>query len=176
MIEGNGGGYGRIAITPQEDAELTHVSFKTPMGELLRRYWQPVALSAELKDLPKRIQILGEELVAFRDGSGRVGVLGVHCAHRGTSLEYGRIAPEGIRCCYHGWQYDIDGTIQEYEITRKSYEETRQVLTRAQLVERIVEAGRDPVERDNVYNTLSTHREIQDEKPVGVAGEIPLAS
>ena len=71
---------------------------------------------------------------------------------------------------------DIDGTIQEYEITRKSYEETRQVLTRAQLVERIVEAGRDPVERDNVYNTLSTHREIQDEKPVGVAGEIPLAS
>lgn len=71
---------------------------------------------------------------------------------------------------------DVDGTIQEYEITRKSYEETRQVLTRSQLVERIVEAGRDPVERDNVYNVLSTDREITDAGPVGVPGEIPLAS
>ena len=71
---------------------------------------------------------------------------------------------------------DIDGTIQEYEITRASYEETRQVLTRGQLVERIVEAGRDPVERDNLYNILSTDREIVDAGPVGIAGEIPLAS
>ncbi len=71
---------------------------------------------------------------------------------------------------------DIDGTIQEYEITRKSYEETRQVLTRSQLVERIVECGRDPVERDNVYNILSTDREIEDAGSVGVADKIPLAS
>ncbi|MCZ6635836.1 MAG: aminofutalosine synthase MqnE [bacterium] len=69
---------------------------------------------------------------------------------------------------------DIDGTIQEYEITRRSYEETRQVLTRAQMVERVVEAGRDPVERDNLYNTLSTEREIRDEGPVGVPGELPM--
>jgi aminodeoxyfutalosine synthase len=71
---------------------------------------------------------------------------------------------------------DIDGTIQEYEITRASYEETRQVLTRGQLVERIVEAGRDPVERDNLYNILSTDREIVDAGPVGIAGETPLAA
>ena len=109
MVEGDGGGYGRIATVPEENAVLTHVGFGTPMGELLRRYWQPVALSAELQDLPKRVRILGEELVAFRDGSGRVGVLDAHCAHRGTSLEYGRIAPEGIRCCYHGWLYDVEG-------------------------------------------------------------------
>lgn len=70
---------------------------------------------------------------------------------------------------------DIDGTIQEYEITRKSFEETRQVLTRSQLVERIVEAGRDPVERDNLYNILSTDREITDAGPVGVPGNIPMA-
>ena len=71
---------------------------------------------------------------------------------------------------------DIDGTIQEYEITRRSYEETRQVLTRAQMVERIVEAGRDPVERDNLYNVLSTEQEIRDEGPVGVPGELPMVS
>ena len=71
---------------------------------------------------------------------------------------------------------DVDGTIQEYEITRRTEEETRQVLTRSQLVERIIETGRDPVERDNVYNVLSTSREIEDVEPVGVAGETPVAS
>ena len=109
MVEDNGGGYGRIARVPAEDAALTHVGLGTPMGELLRRYWQPVALSAELTDLPKLIRIMGEELVAFRDGAGRVGVLDAHCAHRGASLEYGRIAPEGISCCYHGWLFDVEG-------------------------------------------------------------------
>ena len=71
---------------------------------------------------------------------------------------------------------DVDGTIQEYEITRRSYEETRQVLTRRQMVERIVEAGRDPAERDNLYNVLSTEREIPEEEPEGIAGEIPVVS
>ena len=69
---------------------------------------------------------------------------------------------------------DVDGTIQEYEITRKSFEETQQALTRRQLVARIVEAGRDPVERDNVYNVVSTEREIPDEEPAGIPGELPI--
>ena len=106
-------GYGRIAILPKEDAELTRVGFGTPMGELLRRYWQPVALSAELADLPKVVRILGEELVVFRDGRGTVGVLDAHCVHRGTSLEYGRIEEDGIRCCYHGWKFAPDGRCLE---------------------------------------------------------------
>jgi nitrite reductase/ring-hydroxylating ferredoxin subunit len=106
-------GYGRIAVVPKEDAELTRVGFGTPMGELLRRYWQPVALSAELADLPKAVRILGEDLVAFRDKSGRVGVLDAHCVHRGTSLEYGRIEEDGIRCCYHGWKFAPDGRCLE---------------------------------------------------------------
>lgn len=71
---------------------------------------------------------------------------------------------------------DVDGTIQEYEITRKSYEETRQVLTRKELVERIVEAGRDPLERDNLYNVLSAEREIVEESPVGIPDELPVIS
>ena len=71
---------------------------------------------------------------------------------------------------------DVDGTIQEYEITRRTYEETRRVRTRKQLVERIIEAGRDPVERDNLYQVLSTDREIIEETPVGIPGEIPVIS
>ena len=109
MSNSDGSGYGRNAIVPDEDKRLTHVAFGTPMGELMRRYWQPVCLSSELMDLPKFLRILGEELVAFRDKSGQVGVLGAHCSHRGTSLEYGRIEEDGIRCCYHGWLYDHEG-------------------------------------------------------------------
>ena len=79
------------------------------MGELMRRYWQPICMSSELTDLPKFLKILNEELVAYREKSGRVGVLGAHCCHRGTSLEYGRIEENGLRCCYHGWLYNAEG-------------------------------------------------------------------
>ena len=96
---------------PEEDAELTHTGPGTPCGEYLRRFWQPVAHSEELLDLPLRIQIMGEDLVAFRDKGGKVGVLELHCPHRGTSLEFGVVEERGIRCCYHGWQFDVDGTI-----------------------------------------------------------------
>jgi len=96
---------------PKEDTELTHVGPETPCGELMRRYWQPVCLSQDLKDLPKRVRILGEDLVAFRDRQGRSGLLFFRCSHRGTSLEYGRIENQGIRCCYHGWLYDVEGNI-----------------------------------------------------------------
>jgi nitrite reductase/ring-hydroxylating ferredoxin subunit len=83
----------------------------TPCGEYLRRYWQPFMLASELRDLPLAVRLLGEDLVVFRDGSGRLGLLHRHCAHRGTSLEFGIPAERGIRCCYHGWQFDVDGTI-----------------------------------------------------------------
>lgn len=96
-----------------EDTELTHVGPDTPCGEYLRRFWQPVCYSDDLKDLPLAVTVLGEELVAFRDGGGRVGVLERHCPHRGTSLEFGLIGNKGIRCCYHGWLFDVDGTILE---------------------------------------------------------------
>ena len=103
-------GYHR-RIVPAEDAELTHTGPGTPCGEFMRRFWQPVVLSEELKDLPVALNVLGEELVAFRDLAGRVGVLHRHCAHRGASLEFGKVADRGLRCCYHGWLFDVDGTI-----------------------------------------------------------------
>ena len=98
---------------PEPDPVLTRVGPDTPCGELMRRYWQPVCLSADLKDLPKPVHILGEDLVAFRDGEGKVGLLFFRCSHRGTSLEYGRVEARGLRCCYHGWLYDVEGNVLE---------------------------------------------------------------
>jgi hypothetical protein len=91
--------YGRQ--TPPPDYELTCVEPGSPM-ELLRRYWQPVCSSDELRDLPKKVKLLSEELVIFRDKKGRVGALEPYCSHRGTSLEWGTIEEQGLRCCYHG--------------------------------------------------------------------------
>jgi len=105
-------GYYHRAV-PQEDTELTHVGPDTPCGEYMRRFWQPVCFSDDLKDLPLKIRILGEDLVAFRDQSGEIGVLELHCPHRGTSLEFGLVGQKGIRCCYHGWLFGCDGTILE---------------------------------------------------------------
>jgi phenylpropionate dioxygenase-like ring-hydroxylating dioxygenase large terminal subunit len=100
-------------ITAEENELLTQTDPKTPCGELLRRYWQPVALSEELPNggAPLKVRILGEDLVLFRDDQGRLGLIGLHCAHRGTDLSYGRVEDGGLRCLYHGWLYDICGRV-----------------------------------------------------------------
>jgi phenylpropionate dioxygenase-like ring-hydroxylating dioxygenase large terminal subunit len=82
-------------------------------GEYLRRYWQPVALTREVEDLPRLIRVLGEELVLFRDKSGRYGLVHKQCPHRRASMEFGVCDENGIRCCYHGWLFDVDGRILE---------------------------------------------------------------
>jgi phenylpropionate dioxygenase-like ring-hydroxylating dioxygenase large terminal subunit len=94
---------------------LTHTDPGTPGGELLRRYWQPVALAEELPvgGAPLPVRLLGEDLVLFRDEEGRPGLLGIHCAHRGADLSYGRLEDGGLRCIYHGWLYDIAGRCLE---------------------------------------------------------------
>lgn len=103
------GGYYTNRI-PDHDPELTEVGPGTPMGEYMRRFWHPVCMAAELTDTPRFLKIMGEELVAFRDKSGQIGLLHAHCAHRGASLEYGAIQEKGIMCCYHGMVFDVDGT------------------------------------------------------------------
>jgi tert-butyl alcohol monooxygenase / tert-amyl alcohol desaturase len=105
------GGFAKTAVLPP-DTELTHTDPGTSMGSLMRRFWQPVCLSEELTEVPRAIRILGEDLVAFRDKSGQVGVLHRHCCHRGASLEFGIIQDRGIRCCYHGFTFDVDGTLK----------------------------------------------------------------
>src|SRR5215467_8562628 len=102
-------------ISAEENNLLTQIGPGTPCGGLLRRYWQPVALAEELPEggAPLKVQILGEELVLFRDDQGRPGLLGLHCSHRGTDLSYGRVEDGGLRCLYHGWVYDICGRVLE---------------------------------------------------------------
>lgn len=78
-------------------------------GEMLRRYWHPVCLSANLKDIPIAVRMLSEDLVVFRDGKGRPGLLGDRCPHRLASLEYGQVREDGLMCSYHGWKYDVKG-------------------------------------------------------------------
>jgi phthalate 4,5-dioxygenase oxygenase subunit len=98
-------------MTKEENDLLARTGRGTPGGELLRRYWQPVALSEQLPSgaPPLKVNILGEELVLFRDDKGRPGLLGIHCSHRGTDLSYGRVEDGGLRCLYHGWLYDVEG-------------------------------------------------------------------
>jgi len=96
-----------------EDTELTHVAPGTPCGEYMRRFWQPVTMTSELKERPLAVRLLGEDLVLYRDLSGTVGLLHRACSHRRTSLEFGRIERNGLRCCYHGWLFGADGRILE---------------------------------------------------------------
>jgi phenylpropionate dioxygenase-like ring-hydroxylating dioxygenase large terminal subunit len=94
-------------------ADIPHVGRGTPAGEWFRRYWLVVGVARDLYDIPQAVKVLGEELVLFRDPAGRLGLLGEHCPHRGTSLEYGDIEDGGLRCPYHGWLFDVHGQCME---------------------------------------------------------------
>jgi phthalate 4,5-dioxygenase len=97
--------------TAMEGAELTRVGPGTVMGELMRQYWIPAAMSSELKanGAPLRLLLLGEKLIGFRDSAGRVGVMDHRCPHRCASLFLGRNEGNGLRCVYHGWKFDVEG-------------------------------------------------------------------
>lgn len=99
-------------LTASDNETLTRTNAGTPMGEYFRRFWQPVALAEELggpDGAPVRVNILGEQLVAFRDSEGRVGLLDSACPHRGANLYFGRNEECGLRCVYHGWKFDVNG-------------------------------------------------------------------
>lgn len=101
-------------LTREANERLTRVGRKTPMGNLLRRYWFPVAATVQLDDNPvMAISLLGEQLVLFRTVSGEFGLLEKTCPHRGCSLVYGIPEPEGLRCAYHGWLFDARGRCLE---------------------------------------------------------------
>ena len=109
--ESDGRAYG---FTPGvSDLDLVSCKRGTLGGELLRRYWQPLANSKDAGHLPKLVKIFDEELILFRDGSGKPGLLYPRCCHRGTSLLYGKVEENGIRCCYHGWLFDTQGKVVE---------------------------------------------------------------
>ena len=103
-------------LTAEENDILTQTDAETPMGEYFRRFWQPVALSEELPEpdgAPLRVTVMGENLVAFRDTEGRVGLMDRVCPHRGADMFFGRNEECGLRCVYHGWKFDVDGNCTE---------------------------------------------------------------
>ncbi|MEA2639100.1 MAG: phthalate 4,5-dioxygenase [Chloroflexota bacterium] len=103
-------------LTREENEQLTGVGPGTPMGEVLRRYWIPIVISDEVAEPgcdPVRVKLLGEELIAFRDRTGRVGLIDEFCPHRGASLYYAQVADCGLQCVYHGWKFDATGTTLE---------------------------------------------------------------
>jgi nitrite reductase/ring-hydroxylating ferredoxin subunit len=106
-----GSAYGRAAQHPND--LLTRIGPGMPCGEFMRRYWQPVLASNNVTGRPREVRILGEDLIIFRDRKGRPGLLYPRCMHRGTNLFWGRVEDEGIRCCYHGWLFAVDGRCLE---------------------------------------------------------------
>jgi 5,5'-dehydrodivanillate O-demethylase len=105
-------------LSQEKNELLTRVGPGTAMGQLLRRYWHPIAPVGELQENPvKAVRLLGEDLVLYYDGRGDYGLLGRHCPHRGADLSYGWVEDSGIRCMYHGWLFDRTGSClqQPYE-------------------------------------------------------------
>ena len=98
-------------LSREDNARLTRVGPGTPMGKTMRRYWIPACSpgAAEPDCPPVRVRLLGEDLVAFRDTRGRVGLLDEFCPHRRASLFFGRNEECGLRCVYHGWKFDVEG-------------------------------------------------------------------
>src|SRR5579875_1916272 len=113
-----------MPLTREENELLCQVGPGTLMGNLLRRYWTPACLSSELAK-PRtnlRVRLLGEDLVAFRDADGQVGLIDEHCPHRGASLYYGRNEAEcGLRCVYHGWKFDRSGQCTDMPSEARSF-------------------------------------------------------
>ena len=103
-------------LTFEENELLSRVGPGAVLGQMYRRYWIPACLSEEIAEPdcpPVRVRLLGEDLVAFRDSAGRVGLVAENCSHRLASLFYGRNEQGGLRCAYHGWKYDVEGHILE---------------------------------------------------------------
>src|SRR5262249_44439999 len=108
--------YSDMALTHEQNEQLTSTGPGTLLGDLFRRYWVPALLADEIAEpdgAPVRVQLLGEKLVAFRDTQGRIGLISEFCAHRGVSLWFGRNEESGLRCPYHGWKYDVTGQCVE---------------------------------------------------------------
>lgn len=103
----DGRAYGRETGT--WDRDLVETGAGTPAGELLRRYWHPVARAEEATTRPSEVRLLGEDLILYRDASGTPGLLEPRCCHRGTTLYFGQVEDNGIRCPYHGWLFAEDG-------------------------------------------------------------------
>lgn len=143
----------------EENEFLTRIGPGTPMGALLRRYWWPVGYSDKVGPKPVPVRILGEDLVLFRDGNGRVGLLDRACPHRLASLEFGRVERNGLRCCYHGWLFDAAGKCLEMPAEPENSPLLKQVKVRSYKIQEasgliFAYMGPDPVPLLPAYDLL----------------------
>lgn len=147
-------------ITTEENDQLTKVGPGSLMGNLMRRYWHPVASAAQLQDRPVLpVELLGERLVLFRDGSGELGLLEEQCAHRRTSLEFAMPETHGVRCAYHGWVWDKEGKCLEQPSEPEDSTYWQRVTTTAYPVQELgglvfAYLGPDPAPPLPRYNVL----------------------
>jgi phthalate 4,5-dioxygenase len=121
-------------LNPQDNELLVRTGPRTPMGELMRRFWTPVMLESELggpDSPPVRVKVLGETLVAFRDTGGTIGLLDAYCPHRRANLFWGRNEHHGLRCLYHGWKFDVDGRCTDMPNCPEGAQLHERVTTRA---------------------------------------------
>ncbi|MDH3753110.1 MAG: Rieske 2Fe-2S domain-containing protein [Acidimicrobiia bacterium] len=164
---GDGRAYGSRPGT--WDPELVEVGAGTPAGELLRRYWHPVARSSDATTRPREIRALGEDLVLFRDASGAPGLLEPRCCHRGTSLYFGKVEQTGIRCPYHGWLFATDGTCldQPCEPDRgRNRDSYRQPWYPVVEYHGLVFAYMGPPDRQPVFPTYDVFDDLGDDEEV----------
>src|SRR6202167_4637221 len=111
-----------MATTREQNDRLTQVGPGTPMGNLLRRYWQPVAAAIELDQDPvRKVRFMGEDLTLYRSSAGEYGLIEDRCAHRCMSLEFGIPDDKGLRCAYHGWVYDGTGQCVEQPFEDRAF-------------------------------------------------------
>jgi len=121
-------------LRQEENDLLVHTGTDTPMGQYLRRFWTPILLASELPGAdcpPVRVKVMGERLIAFRDSEGRIGLLDEFCPHRRASLYWGRNEECGLRCVYHGWKFDVEGTCVDMPNERAETRFAHRVRTRS---------------------------------------------
>jgi nitrite reductase/ring-hydroxylating ferredoxin subunit len=161
-VDSEGRAYGHKPAFADED--LVRCGPGTKGGELLRRYWQPIALANDATAHPKLIKVLGEELILFRNHAGEAGVLYPRCMHRGTSLLYGKVEQDGIRCCYHGWLFSPDGRCLETPCEPTSDTKHRVRQPWYPVVERfgLVFAYMGPADRQPEFPTISLELDLQE--------------
>ena len=167
MTSGRGRAYGHVAGT--HDPELTDVAAGTPAGELLRRYWHPVARSTDATAVPREIRVLGEDLILYRSLDGRPGLLLPRCCHRGTTLYYGRVEDDGIRCPYHGWLFAADGQCldQPCEPDRGRHRESyRQPWYPVVEYHGLVFAYLGPADRQPVFPRYDIFEDLRDDEEI----------
>src|SRR5262249_8553484 len=112
-------------LSVEDNELLTRVGAGTPAGELLRRYWWPVAGEAQLVKATKRVRLLGEDLVLYRDRSGSLGLIGAQCSHRNAGVVSAFPEEDGLRCAYHGWKFNARGECVEQPFEQTVHPDSR---------------------------------------------------